>query len=144
MAIHFDRVEPEEERSLPYGRGYAGFSGSRRNQGPGMPPRRYRRNSGTEPCDKTKTGKHEILVEKGERRPERFLLLCGLRPEQKQKTPGVPAWGTPFAWKIKNDLRGYLRKQKKCIMINRQHLFQGGMGHGTGDKRYEHRRSAEN
>ena len=33
VAIHFDRVEPEEERSLPYGRGYAGFSGSRRNQG---------------------------------------------------------------------------------------------------------------
>ena len=45
VAIHFDRVEPEEERSLPYGRGYAGFSGSRRNQGPGMPPRRYGRNS---------------------------------------------------------------------------------------------------
>lgn len=45
VAIHFDRVEPEKERSLPYGRGYAGFSGSRRNQGPGMPPRRYGRNS---------------------------------------------------------------------------------------------------
>ena len=45
VAIHFDRVEPEEERSLPYGRGYAGFPGSRRNQGPGMPPRRYGRNA---------------------------------------------------------------------------------------------------
>lgn len=64
VAIHFDRVEPEEERSLPYGRGYAGFSGSRRNQGPGMPPRRYGRNARTEPCGKTKTGKHEILVRK--------------------------------------------------------------------------------
>ena len=45
LASFFDRVEPEEERSLPYGRGYAGFSGSRRNQGPGMPPRRYGRNA---------------------------------------------------------------------------------------------------
>ncbi len=109
-----------------------------------MPPRRYRRNSGTEPCDKTKTGKHEILVRK-ESADRNDSSVMRTAPGAKTKDAGSAlTWGTPFAWKIKNDLRGYLRKQKKCIMINRQHLFQGGMGHGTGDKRYEHRRSAEN
>ena len=45
VAIHFDRVETEEDRIPPRGRPYAGYSGSRRNQMPCMQPRKYGRNS---------------------------------------------------------------------------------------------------